>query len=79
VAGSRELFGPAAGERLLLRCALMAGDGGNAVACACELLAGVVAAHDGARVASEGLDPHSHLHPLFVGGGGVGLMGPVFC
>jgi hypothetical protein len=39
----------------------------------------LAAAHGGARVASEGLDPHSHLHPLFVGGGGVGLTGPVFC
>jgi hypothetical protein len=39
----------------------------------------LAAAHSGARVASEGLDPHSHLHPLFVGGGGVGLVGPVFC
>jgi hypothetical protein len=38
----------------------------------------LAAAHDGARVTSEGLDPHSHLHPLFVGGGGVGLTGPVF-
>jgi hypothetical protein len=39
----------------------------------------LAATHGGARVASEGLDPHSHLHPIFVGGGGVGLMGPVFC
>jgi hypothetical protein len=33
----------------------------------------------GARVASEGLAPHLHPHPVFVGGGGVGLTGPVFC
>jgi hypothetical protein len=33
----------------------------------------------GARVASEGLAPHSHPHPVFVGGGGVGLTSPVFC
>jgi hypothetical protein len=39
----------------------------------------LTAAHGGTRVASEGLDPHSHLHPLLVGGGGVGLTGPVFC
>jgi hypothetical protein len=30
-------------------------------------------------VASEGLDPHSHLHPVFVGGDVVGLTGSVFC
>jgi hypothetical protein len=38
----------------------------------------LAAAHGGARVASEGFDPHSHLHPISVGGGRVGLTGPVF-
>lgn len=79
VSGERERFDPPAGERLPLCGALLAGGDGNAAACACKLLAGVVATHGGARVASEGLAPHSHLHPLYVGGGGVGLAGPVFC
>jgi hypothetical protein len=42
-------FDPAAGERLLRRCALMAGGGANAVTCAWELLAGVEIAGGGAR------------------------------
>jgi hypothetical protein len=39
---------------------------------------GEAAAHGGARVASEGLDPHSQQHSVFVGSGGVVLMGAVF-
>jgi hypothetical protein len=43
-------FDLVAGERLLRRCALMAGGGANAAACAWELLAGVVMAGGGARL-----------------------------
>jgi hypothetical protein len=53
--------------------------GANAGKWRWELLAGVGSGGGGARVASEGLAPYSHPHPVFVGGGGVGLLGPVFC
>ena len=36
------------------------------------------AARGGARVASEGLTPHSHLRPLYVRGDGADFLGPVF-
>ena len=38
----------------------------------------VVAAHGGARVASEGFAPHSHHRPVYVVGGGVVLTDPLF-
>jgi hypothetical protein len=40
VSGERDRFDPLAGDAELLRRADMASGGGNAAACACELLAG---------------------------------------
>jgi hypothetical protein len=50
--------------------------GGSCVGIARRSRKVLAAAHGGARVASEGLDPHSHLSPVFVGGGEGGVDGP---
>jgi hypothetical protein len=53
--------------------------GGSCVGIARRSRKVLAAAHGGTRVVNEGLDPHSHLRPVFVGDGGVGLTGPIFC